>query len=91
MKLHLCEHEERIINMKQKLCIVYFRFRLIFFFMKERVGSAYIPSLATSSASITAQPKSSFNILATVLFPEAIPPVSPTKNIARQEGRFTGC
>ena len=79
-----CKHETEALY-----CLLSVSFD--FFFMKERVGSAYIPSLATSSASITTQPKSSFNILATVLFPEAIPPVSPTKNIARQEGRFTGC
>lgn len=38
------------------------------------------PALAIESASITGQPKSA-NIRATVLLPDAIPPVTATKNI----------
>lgn len=42
-----------------------------------------LPFLATTSASIMGQP-SSRSIEDTVLFPEAIPPVSPTRNILRR-------
>jgi len=48
----------------------------------------YLPSLAIKSASITGQPKSA-NMRETVLFPEAIPPVTATRNILTKKIRFT--
>lgn len=56
--------------------------------IRKKVDCVCLPSLATTSASITTHPRSSFNILATVLFPEAIPPVSPTRNIATRTYRM---
>ena len=50
-------------------------------FKPEDFGEyGYSPSLAIKSASINGQPKSA-NMRETVLFPEAIPPVTATKNI----------
>lgn len=47
---------------------------------RERSAMQNSPSLAITSASITAQP-SSRSTATTVLFPDAIPPESPTRNI----------
>lgn len=47
---------------------------------RERSTMQNSPSLAITSASITAQP-SSRSTATTVLFPDAIPPESPTRNI----------
>lgn len=47
---------------------------------KRQRGDIHQPFLATTSASMMGQP-SSLSMEDTELFPEAMPPVSPTRNI----------
>lgn len=58
----------------------------IVFGVKKNRKESLLPFLATTSASIIGQP-SSLSWEDTVLFPEAIPPVSPTRNMLKENNR----